>query len=308
MFDVFTEEIEVLIKDGVANLYWYRSDLYKAWLRSGVPQEVANMIYNSRDSEGRKLTKRKQMDRLYNELREGDFNRRLEVSRNFVRLLIEHRNFTPQDEKHRIEKAEHCALKLKAVIKEQEEQKEYRDSIRRRAFKASKETYQSQLLHLRDDFQCYTELEPQKRGYALEKLFPGLMRISGIPVQDSFRIVGEQIDGGIKYDGHYYLIELKWAEKKTGPKDIGSFYYKVDGKLDARGIMISMNGFTDGVLKGLPHGKGLKIMLLDGIHLSNVFFGMYTFQELLEHCISHAAYKSELYSPHSITSNKGARA
>ena len=300
MFDVFTEEIEVLLKDGIANLYWFKRDLYKAWLRSGVPQNVADRISNSSDSEGRKLTKRMQMDQLYNELREGDYNRRLEVSRNFVRLLIEHRNFTPQDEKHRIEKAEHCALKLKEVIREQEVQKEYKDSIRRKAAKASVENYQSQLLEIRDDFQHYNELKPQERGYALEKLFPKLMTISGIPVQTPFKIVGEQIDGGIKYDGHYYLIELKWTKDNVGPKDIGSFYFKVDGKLDQRGIIISMNGYSDGVIESLPRGKEIKVILLDGVHLSNVIFGLYTFQELLEHCISCAAFKSELYCSHDI--------
>ena len=117
MFDVFTEEIEVLLKDGIANLYWFKRDLYKAWLRSGVPQDIADRINGLLDAEGRKLTKRKQMDQLYIELRSGDFNRRLEISRNFVRLLIEHRKFTPQDAKHRIEKAEHSALKLKELIR-----------------------------------------------------------------------------------------------------------------------------------------------------------------------------------------------
>ena len=301
MFDVFTEEIEVLLKDGIANLYWFKRDLYKAWLRSGVPQDIADRITGLLDEEGRKLTKREQMDQLYIELRSGDYNRRLEISRNFVRLLIEHGNFTPQDANHRIEKAERISLKLKELIREQEVQREYKESIRRRAAKSSKETYQSLLLGLREDFQCYIELEPQKRGYALEKLFPKLMQISGIQVQTPFKIVGEQIDGGIKYDGHYYLIELKWTEGNVGPKDIGSFYYKVDGKLDQRGIMISMDGYTDGVIENLPHGKEMKIMLLDGVHLSNVIFGMYTFQELLEHCISYASFRAELYCPHAIT-------
>ena len=301
MFDVFTEEIEVLLKDGIANLYWFKRDLHKAWLRSGVPQRIADQISDAIDSVGGKLTKRKQMDQLYIELRGGDFNRRLEISRNFVRILIEHRNFTPQDPKHRIEKAEHSALKLKDLIREQEVQKEYKESIRRKAAKVSKETYQSQLLSIREDFQRYTELKPQERGYSLERLFPELMKISSIPVQTPFKIIGEQIDGGIKYDGHYYLIELKWTEKKVGPKDIGSFYFKADGKFDQRGIMISMGGYTDGVIESLPRGKEIKILLLDGVHLSNVIFGMYTFQELLEHCISHASLKSELYCSHTIT-------
>lgn len=300
MFDIFTEEIEVLIKDGISNLYWYRADLYKAWLRSGVPQQVADKVYNAVDGEGKKLTKRQQMDLLYGELRNGDYNRRLETSRNFVRLLVEQRTFTPQDEKHRIDRAEHCSLKLREIIREQQDQREYRESIKRRAKEATKETYEDQLLRIREDFMGYTELSPQQKGYALEKLFPKLMNISGIPVQEPFKIVGEQIDGGIKYDGHYYLIELKWTEDKIGPKDIGSFYYKADGKFDQRGIMISMGGYTNGVVESLPHGKEIKVLLLDGVHLSNVIFGLYSFQELLEHCISHAAYKSGLYSPHSI--------
>ncbi|WP_233846337.1 hypothetical protein [Paraburkholderia sp. HD33-4] len=44
MFDVFNEEIEVLIKDGLANLYWYKNDLHKAWQRSGVPGAVIEAI------------------------------------------------------------------------------------------------------------------------------------------------------------------------------------------------------------------------------------------------------------------------
>lgn len=301
MFDVFTEEIEVLIKEGIANLYWFKKDLNKAMLRSGVSYNLADRIQRKTDDEGRKLSKRQQMDLLYDSLRNHDFNRRLEVSRNFVRILVEHKSFTPQDEKHRIEKAEKAALKLKDVIRNQQKDQEYKESVRRKAAKAQAESYHDQLLSLRNDFVEYNEMKPQERGYALEKIFPRLMQISSIPVQESFKITGEQIDGGIKYDGHYYLVELKWHSGKIGPSDIGSFYYKVDGKLDARGIIVSMNGFTDGVVDGLPQGRKLKVILLDGVHLSSVIFGNYTFSELMEHCVSHAAYKSNLYAPHAIT-------
>ena len=51
MFDVFTERIEVLIKDGMANLYWYKGDLHKAWLRSGVP---AGLCRGDRPAKGRR--------------------------------------------------------------------------------------------------------------------------------------------------------------------------------------------------------------------------------------------------------------
>ena len=71
MFDVFTEEIEVLIKDGIANLYWYKGDLHKAWLRSGVAPGLKDEIVRLRNEEGQELSKRRQMDSLYERLRNG---------------------------------------------------------------------------------------------------------------------------------------------------------------------------------------------------------------------------------------------
>jgi hypothetical protein len=128
------------------------------------------------------------------------------------------------------------------------------------------------------------------------------MRISGIPVEEPFRIVGEQLDGAIKYDGHYYLLELKWTTEKADPKEIGHFYYKVEGKLQARGLFVSMSGFTDGAIATLPKGKDLRILLLDGQHLANVIYGMYRFQELLEHAIRQASLKGEIYCAHNLAS------
>jgi len=126
------------------------------------------------------------------------------------------------------------------------------------------------------------------------------MRASAIPVEEPFRIEGEQIDGAIKYEGHYYLIEAKWTDAKTDPKEIASFYFKVEGKLEGRGIFISINGFTDGVLAALPRGKEIRVLLLDGTHVAKVIFGTYTFQQLLTHSIAHASLRAEIYCPHAI--------
>ncbi len=84
MFDVFTEEIEVQIKKGISNLYWYLGDLQKAWLRAGVDPILTTRLFSSKQEDGSKLSKRQLMDSLYNEIRNVDYNRRLEVSRNFV--------------------------------------------------------------------------------------------------------------------------------------------------------------------------------------------------------------------------------
>lgn len=300
MFDVFTEEVEVLIKDGIANLYWYKGDLHKAWLRSGVTEGLLGEIRRERDATGRELTKRLQMDALYRRLRTGQYERRLEVSRNFVRILVEHQAFTPQDPKHRVEVAERCALKLREIIRQQEKDRDHRETVRASVAKSARENYDSKLGELRVKFAGTIELPRQERGYALEELFTELMRISGIPFAEPFKIEGEQLDGAIKYDGHYYLIELKWTEAKTDPKEIAHFYFKVEGKLGARGFVLSMNGFTDGAINTLPKGKDLKVLLLDGIHLTNVIYGMYRMQELLDEAIRQASLKGNIYCPHSL--------
>ncbi len=300
MFDVFTEQIEVLIKDGIANLYWYKGDLQKAWLRSRVPQPLTLRISQETDADGKTLSKRKQMDRLYEELRTADLNRRLEISRNFVRTLVEHKNFVPQDPRHRIEVAERAALKLSEIIRSQEQEREEKDRAKRHAATAPKKTYQQDLETIREAFEKAHLLTPQQKGYALEKIFVNLMRISGIPVEEPFRIVGEQLDGAIKHDGHYYLVELKWFAEALEPRHIGSFYFKVDGKLGARGVTIAMNGYTSGVLESVTKGKELKILLLDGNHLANVIYGQYTFQQLLDHAIKCASLQGQLYCSHSL--------
>jgi hypothetical protein len=301
VFDIFTEEIELTIKNGIASLYWYLGDLKKAWLRASVDPKLCDSLFSRRNPDGSKFTKRQLMDMLYEHLRNSDFNRRLEISRNFVRFLVEHKSFVPQDDRHKIQVGEHCALKLKQIIQDQNRERERRDfSPVTAATDRSNQNSPSALRAIQESFTKAKDLPPQQRGYELEKIFGRLMLVNGVPVEEPFRIEGEQIDGAIKYEGHYYLIEAKWTEAKADPKEIGSFYFKVEGKLGGRGIFISMNGYTDGVIGALPRGKELRVILLDGVHFAHVVFGTYSFQQLLDHAISHASVKATIYCPHSI--------
>jgi len=300
MIDVFTEEIEVQIKRGISNLYWYKEDLKKAWLRSNVDKNICNQLFNLKNEKGEKLSKRELMDSLYSELRNYEYNKRLEISRNFVRLLVEHSNFVPLSEGHRIDIAETCALKLKQIIEEQRKQTEHNQHIKRRAEEVKKLDYDSELSKIREQFLDAEKLTPQKKGYELEKIFSQLMRISGTPVEDSFKIIGEQIDGAIKYDGNYYLVELKWTTNPSAHQEVSSLYVKVEGKMGARGLFISMNGYSKEIVESLPKGKEIKVLFFDGTHIANVIFGNYTFQELMEHAISQASLKSNIYCSHDL--------
>jgi hypothetical protein len=158
-----------------------------------------------------------------------------------VRTLVEHRNFVPQDPRHRIEVAERAALKLRELIKNQEVEREEKDRAKREAAVTPRKTYLQELETVRQSFEKAQSLAPQEKGYALEKIFVELMRISRVEVTEPFRIVGEQLDGAVKHDGHHYLVELKWFADKLEPKHVGSFYFKVEGKFEARGLVIAMN-------------------------------------------------------------------
>ena len=163
MFDVFTEEIEVLIKDGIANLYWYKGDLHKAWMRYGVPSSFCTEIGRMCDGEGQLLTKRRQLDVLYERLRLTDYNRRLEVSRNFVRILVEQKTFVPQHPSHRVEIAERVALKLREMVRAQEQEREARQATVRRP-EDPVATYHKRLAALYEQFKAAHELPPQEKG------------------------------------------------------------------------------------------------------------------------------------------------
>jgi hypothetical protein len=303
MFEVFDDEIEALIKEGIANLYWYKADLRRVWLRSQVPVAVADQLFSKRDSNGQALTKRQLMEELYLVVRGWDLNPKLEISRNFVRVLLEHESFAPQDSRHNVDRAEMAAHRLREIVSRQRAQHERRDRERRTIQERKKRQPRASvgLDELKTRFYSAMKLTPQSRGYELEKIFPELMRFDGIQVHEPFKIVGEQIDGAVKYEGHFYLIELRWREKQANQQDIAGLCMKVEGKMGARGLFIAMNGYTTEVLESLPKGKNLTVLLLDGCHLTNVFCGIYSFSALLERAIQEASLKGNLYCPHNLT-------
>lgn len=300
MIDVFTDEIEVLIKQGIANLYWFKGDLQKCMLRANVEYTISEKIFSKRNSEGLQISKRQMMDELYIILRNIDYNRRLEISRNFVRILVEHKNFVPHSDGHKIDIAERSALKLREIISQQTKDAEYKDTIKARATESKKQDYCGELLIIREQFKEISKIVGQKRGYEFEKFFNKMMKVWGIIVEVPFKIVGEQIDGAIKYDSHHYLVELKWEKKKAAHQEISSLYMKVEGKMDARGIFISMEGYSKEILESFPKGKNIKVLFLDGNHLSNVIYGNYTFRELLEHAVNQASTRANIYCSHDL--------
>lgn len=93
--------------------------------------------------------------------------------------------------------------------------------------------------------------EPQKRGKLLEGVLNDLFRAHGILVREDFKrqdptgtVVVEQIDGVIEFEGHIYLVEMKWLRDPVGVSDLGSHMLRLFARDGVRGIFISNSDFA----------------------------------------------------------------
>lgn len=97
-----------------------------------------------------------------------------------------------------------------------------------------------------------TNKDPHKRGKALEKVLNELFACYDISVRDSFTVAGEnsegiveQIDGVIKFEGTYYLVEMKWWKDPIGKSEINDHIVRMQergGKVN--GLYISFSNYS----------------------------------------------------------------
>ena len=139
------------------------------------------------------------------------------------------------------------------------------------------------------------EINVQRRGYLFEEFLKKLFLNEGIEVTEPFKIVGEQIDGSIKYDGEHYIIEAKWHDKWSASDSLYQFAAKVEGKMYGRGVFISVNGFSPDSVQALTTGKALRTILVDGGDLVPITEGMYTLREMLDNKIKAAQTMGRIY-------------
>jgi len=118
------------------------------------------------------------------------------------------------------------------------------------------------------------KLTPQKRGYAFEQFLNELFEVFRLKPRNSFRVIGEQIDGSLELDSETYLIEAKWESKKTEIQDLLGFNGKIIGKATwSRGIFISYNGFTEEALTAFSKGRPTNFITLTAQELYFILVG-----------------------------------
>lgn len=103
----------------------------------------------------------------------------------------------------------------------------------------------------RELFTLFSEENRQKRGKALESILNRLFGLHDILVREAFTLtadqgegVVEQIDGVVEVDGELYLVEMKWLSEPVGTSDVSQHLVRVFSRGHARGIFISVSGYT----------------------------------------------------------------
>ncbi len=126
----------------------------------------------------------------------------------------------------------------------------HREDQRRKAEALRKQ--QDLLLAIREDFYHLFGIEDaQERGRLLEEVLNRFFKAAGILVRESFRRgsesgkgVVEQIDGVIEFEGHIYLVEMKWLNNPVGKPDVAEHLVRVFARSESRGLLISYSGYT----------------------------------------------------------------
>lgn len=142
------------------------------------------------------------------------------------------------------------------------------------------------------------KLAPQERGYAFEKFLTDLFNAFGMQPRSPFRLVGEQIDGSIEFEGNTYLIEAKWQSALVGYTELVGLHGKVGGKATwSRGIFISYSGFSNDGLEAFSRGRPTNLIAVTGQDLYFVLDGGMPLDQMIRLKARRAAEEGRAYIP-----------
>lgn len=140
--------------------------------------------------------------------------------------------------------------------------------------------------------------EKRNRGFEFERLLKRLFELDDLDPRSSYRTDGEQIDGSIKLDGRYCLIEAKWHADPLPASVLYQFKGKVDGKLVGTiGIFISMSGYASDAVDALTLGKDLSLILLDSNDIDVAILKNLGIKAVLDVKLRTAAEEGVIYFP-----------
>lgn len=139
----------------------------------------------------------------------------------------------------------------------------------------------------------------QARGYSLEDLLKELFALFEIRYRKSYRVENvEQVDGFFAFGGFDYLVEARWRKDAPNLDDLLGFKGKVDRKIEStRGVVVSIPGFSEEVVRRLREAGPANLILIDGYDLTLILEGRVSLIDALQAKIEKAAQEGTIYFP-----------
>src|SRR5436305_500598 len=95
-----------------------------------------------------------------------------------------------------------------------------------------------------------------------------------------------------------YLVQAKWHGPQTGITDLMTFSGKVSGEAAwARGLFVSISGFTMGGLEAFGQGRQTNLICMDALDLYDVLSRRVLLTVVLEGKARRAAETNRAYVP-----------
>ena len=272
------------LKEALTAAFWYRGDLYR-YAKAAVGGEALFLA----GIEWTDQYKRDSVDAFVDRL----VHHQDEHQEKLLAVMVDVANMTefPQlarvdDPQPKIDAAKEAVARLKQVVEPYEQELAKQQASRER-FDAARVAAQQQratearLQEIKAQYIEIMGMEPQPRGFALEKLLHDVFEAFDLDPHHSFRIEGEQIDGGFVLGGEYFLLEAKWQKALTGRDDLDIFKSKVERRSEnTLGLFISVEGFEPTAVEKHT-GYRSPIMLMDGGDLYAVLDGRIELPDLL---------------------------
>lgn len=271
------------LKEALANVYWYKSDL-RSFLLSTISD---NNLLNRINWDEYKINI---CGNLVNYLQLHEETYQMDLLR-LITEVIKIDNFSHLEKldggKVKAKKAKDAVKALKelsATYADHQKEHEEIEKLRRKKFEKvlKNQELKNHLEEIKNVYFAMISSENhQERGFKLEKVLKNIFKIFDLDPKASFKIVGEQIDGAFTLNGTDFLFEAKWTKELVSISSLDAFSGKLSRKLEnTLGLFLSINGYSEDAIKA--HTKGRKLMILmDGSDLMAVLEGRIDFVELL---------------------------
>lgn len=292
----FPNDIKGCIKDCILTILWPKQDIYTFFSDHGCTKADLKCIANFKDES---MTRSRIIDVMFGYLSAKPTGG-LGQFRSMLQSLLKWSHFDPYyfDKLKKLDRSTaEKSLNHLRQLQEIRDAKIIADREKRDAAEKLKQHPQTTLPALRELFLDLHsgKLNAQNRGYALESILGELAKLENLELTEPFKVMGEQIDGAVKYDGEHYLLEAKWQEKEASNEPVYQFVGKIEGKMYGRGIFVSINGFSENVARTIVFGKAIKTIFVDGEDLVLVLEGHLSFTQMLDHKIKAAQTKGLIY-------------